>query len=736
MKKVALVLALAMTMTSVGGNTFAPVTDSVYAAEVETNQSGTSETAGEKIVLSSTVELGIEEVSHYVALESACLCEHKILKNDISYSFENGVLTAKGTGVADNSYTKLCSKSDIKEVVISTGVIGVADFAFSECKNIEKVSLSDTVKQIGCHAFEDAKLKSLVIPASVEKMGSDAFVSISKEATVTMPAKYEWACEDSDVLPGTIFDGVKEINLNTNYDPECMEVLRADRINTKSSDPKYKSYKGIVYTKNGKKLVQVPQGTKNLKIRKGCTTISLEAIAYQYDSNNDGDWVLFCSNLKSITIPSTVKKIVNDMNHPLTMNYNLTYNEDDDENMIDTLYKCKWNVSTNKLDGKSLVNLFRISNEKIFNKVIKNPKYKIKQKNGMYISKDGVLLKYTGKASSVTIPKNVKIIGDGAFLENAASIKSVNFDKNTKLKEIGDSAFYETGIKKLVIPNTVKKCGRYMLAYSKVKEIVLPKKCKKIDDFAFYGARKLKKIKLPKSVVSVGNGAFEDTGIEKIVFPKNLKKVGDNAFYDCNELKSIKLNNKLQIIGEWAFSNTKLNSVVIPNSVTRCGKSCFANSNVNSCQFSDNMTVIPEAMFADTKFVNVEIPGNIKRVEGHAFVGDNLQTVELQEGVESIAVDSFYGEWIHGENNHNTKPVEIVIPKSMKFISGNYLRYQLLYSKNSDYSDSKEFKLYDENMKLDVSELAQNGKLYCKVFDVYYTGEVSKNYLLVNYSFK
>ncbi|MCR5837798.1 MAG: leucine-rich repeat domain-containing protein [Lachnospiraceae bacterium] len=482
----------------------------------------------------------IDTVENGNELEFDTIFHKKIVKNDISYTFNNGVLTVAGTGIVDDSYTKNYNKDSIKEVVISKGIIGIADYAFMGCKNIKKITLPDGLEQIGCYAFADAALKELTIPATVTKIGYMPFEKISKDAVVTMPATgLEAKCvEHYDVLSDAIFNRVKEINLNTNYTPDKKFIFASEKLNVLGSDPNYSSFDGVVYSKDGKKLIQVPRYKDTLNIRKGCTTVSLQAIVYLYDSNNDGAWKNYCVKFKSITIPSTVNKVINDVEHANSDYFNILYDDDCEDT---SLAKCKWTIKSKKLDGKSILSILRIANKKTYKSIIKDKKFKIKKVGNMYISKDGVLLRYTGKEASVTIPAKVKVIGDAAFSDNN-NLKVVKFAKNSKIKEIGAYAF----------------------SYKSIKSITIPKGCKVIGNGAFSNSS-LTTINLPNTITTIGDYAFFKTPIKKIKMPKNLKTIGDSAFAGCEKLSTVAFNKKIKNIGNNAFNQTKLKSVKLPN---------------------------------------------------------------------------------------------------------------------------------------------------------------------------
>ena len=105
-----------------------------------------------------------------------------------------------------------------------------------------------------------------------------------------------------------------------------------------------------------------------------------------------------------------------------------------------------------------------------------------KVKNKMAITKDGVLIRYTGKKTNIKIPKNVKRIGRVAF--ERKKLKKVMFNK--KLKSVGESAFEDCVDLKIVKWNKgLKRIEKYAFAFTEVRKNKLPKKTK-VDKYAFY----------------------------------------------------------------------------------------------------------------------------------------------------------------------------------------------------------------------------------------------------------
>ena len=140
------------------------------------------------------------------------------------------------------------------------------------------------------------------------------------------------------------------------------------------------------------------------------------------------------------------------------------------------------------------------------------------------------LIKYNDNDSHVILPKNVQIIGDGAF-------------KGKNLTSI-------------VIPESVTEIGHYAFQGCKnLTSLYIPKSVEIIGDYAFKGCKKLNSIEIPTSVKRIGRGACDYTAICRIndghefEDKKNIR--GDTAdFLNVATLDEIRTNTSLDEIKE------------------------------------------------------------------------------------------------------------------------------------------------------------------------------------------
>ena len=98
---------------------------------------------------------------------------------------------------------------------------------------------------------------------------------------------------------------VDTITFNTKLKLANVSYLSANNLVVAKNDPSYQSIEGVIYTKDGKGIVRVPQKRTELKIKEGCTEFNMQSVLYN-STDSEGDEFNNCSKLKKIVIPSSV----------------------------------------------------------------------------------------------------------------------------------------------------------------------------------------------------------------------------------------------------------------------------------------------------------------------------------------------------------------------------------------------------------------------------------------------
>ena len=324
------------------------------------------------------------------------------------------------------------------------GIETIGQYAFYYCKMTE-VGFSSSVREIKNHAFENVKIENLYLPATIEKVETNAFAF----------AESKTAFLDAKEIQGSFFNATnitigKNVKVLENlYGSSWSSDCRIVNIYADEENENYSSINGNLYSKEGTVLIQyagaktatdfiVPKGVAIILKNAFNGAEHLEAVNLSESVEELEQYSFrYCSNLTSINL-NKVKKIANEA----FSECNKLIKSIKGLNIVDTwVIKCVVNT----------VSLVTIS--------------------------DGI----TGIAdwafcncgiTSIVIPENVKYVGNFAFygsksLERAtigngvASIGSSAFNNCTSLTiinigngvtNVGDDAFYGCPIEQAKTP--------------------------------------------------------------------------------------------------------------------------------------------------------------------------------------------------------------------------------------------------------------------------------------------
>lgn len=132
---------------------------------------------------------------------------------------ENGTLTITGNGSIDfgafRGFGKEDDKRVIKKVVISSGMIGIGNFAFENCSDLKSVEIPASVTSIGSAAFKDCSgLESMNIDEAnttyENPEGSNAIVEKSSK-TLVAGCKNTKIPDDVKIIGAYAFCGCSDL---------------------------------------------------------------------------------------------------------------------------------------------------------------------------------------------------------------------------------------------------------------------------------------------------------------------------------------------------------------------------------------------------------------------------------------------------------------------------------------------------------------------------------------------
>ena len=193
--------------------------------------------------------------------------------SDVSLEIPSAVAGKPVTVIADSS---LASENVITHVTLPETIQEIGSWSMPH--GLLSVDMPEGLKTIGNYAFSGYSSREIHIPDSVEFIGHCAF-SGSELESVTLPVSLQRIC----AMPFRDCQNLKEI------------LISEDNTNYKTAD-------GVLYTEDGKTLVQYPQAKgDSYVIEEGTETIAYGAFAV----------MLSDSSLSKVEFPQSLKIIEN-----------------------------------------------------------------------------------------------------------------------------------------------------------------------------------------------------------------------------------------------------------------------------------------------------------------------------------------------------------------------------------------------------------------------------------------
>ena len=200
-----------------------------------------------------------------------------IPRNALKYCSNVSSVTLPSTVKKIGNYA-FCGCSALKDISITKNIETIGASAFSGCSSITAVDISSLTEIASCTFYGCSSLTSVVIPDTTKKIGDYAFVDCSGLTEVTLPISAEYniggasnggsfyTCKNVQKITYTVGDG-------SIFDPE------EDIYGYTLPDAAREALTSVIY-------------------EEGISAIPRNALKY-------------CSNVSSVTLPSTVKKIGN-----------------------------------------------------------------------------------------------------------------------------------------------------------------------------------------------------------------------------------------------------------------------------------------------------------------------------------------------------------------------------------------------------------------------------------------
>ena len=172
-----------------------------------------------------------------------------------------------------------------------------------------------------------------------------------------------------------------------------------------------------------------------------------------------------------------------------------------------------------------------------------------------------------------------------------ATIYVEELNKEFTVTEIGEIAFWNAGINRITLPDTLKTIGESAFFYAyRLQSVTIPSSVTKLGSYAFFNCKVLKSVTLSDHITEIPESAFGSCpALESVVIPESVKTIGADAFKNCTALRSVTIPSSVTSIGSEAFNScSALTTVTIPGAAT-LWSGAFANcTGLTSVRLSSN----------------------------------------------------------------------------------------------------------------------------------------------------
>lgn len=492
--------------------------------------------------------------------------------------------------------------SSLSEIKIPNSVISIEDGAFAHCSSLTDVEIPDSVKYIGRPVFSDCtSLKRIKIGKNVDHVGGLIGEEYYDELGYI---KYDWYGSCENII---LSEGIEYIEAEAFSWTNLKHIEIPDSV-------KYIGREAFEGCKNLQEI-SIPDGAK-IGTCAFSHCYSLQKVRLPEDLKEIRNEVFeWCYALKDIVLPDSVTSIgesaFEDCSalEKINIPNGITTIEDE------TFKECSSLKNINIPDS------------------IKNIKYRA------FWGCDAL--------KKIVIPDSVTVIGQEVF--EFCDFEEMTIGKNVKIR-MGDEISSEGDI-------------IYWGWGCSAETVYLTEGRTEIQDLSSFGG--LKKIVLPDSLKRIGKSAFMYDELEEINLPEGLEEIGEEAFSHCLALKSIVIPDSVKTVGSNAFDECEnLKEITIGKDVSSkdliqwgCGKY------VNTLHLPDGMEEIKDNQFeALLRIKSVKIPDSVKRIGNYAFGGCiGLEEINLPEGLEEIGESAFFLSSL----------ISVKIPDSVKTV-GDY----------------------------------------------------------------
>jgi uncharacterized repeat protein (TIGR02543 family) len=223
----------------------------------------------------------------------------------------------------------------------------------------------------------------------------------------------------------------------------------------------------------------------------------------------------------------------------------------------------------------------------------------------------------SNRITEVKIPAGMNHIGDQSFMDNSitsVTIEGIENRFNDRWGAIGFPAIYLPGVK-IFGAFYVEESTGTLIGYDAIiggLDVEIPSEIDgiiitAIGDSAFRETR-IRSVIIPNTVVSIGNKAFQSNALTSVEIPSSVLTIESSAF-SSNQLTTVIFSEGLKEISNYAFAFNLIQSIVLPESIENISQSTFQSNRITEVKIPAGMNHIGDQSFMDNSITSVTIEG-------------------------------------------------------------------------------------------------------------------------------
>ena len=561
-------------------------------------------------------------------------------------------------GVTTIGKDAFSGNNTLTKVYIPDEVTSIDYAAFENCKNLKKVQIGDGVKSIGQSAFSGClSLSNVNIPRYTESIGSGAFAACPSLTDIEVNSKNRhYVC----------LDGV----LYTRDGSKMVQYLAGRPYSTYDIPEPVKEIEEFgFYGANMLTTVGIINGVEEVPEYAflNCTALNKVELPNTIRAIRKGAFG-GCTNLTKLSVPTTCGLIDSEAFTSMDGVKGDVVNETNGEVLSESGDSTAVASNTEASDNNTQAT--NNDNQPSLMDAVQEITGQVAE------TVESVTDAVTSGLTDKELGSTTIVGGQAVFLIDPTSMNVRGFDIDAAQTE---DSIADSGNSSSAGEDIRAYSGRdydvidgIMGHYGKSDpNVVIPDGTTRVGNRVFYNNKDINSVMIPASVREIGDFAFARSSLASVDIPAGTEKIGYAAFYNCNNLANINVPSSVKEIELGAFDNTAFinnwrsiedgnnflvlgdgvlvaykghgSEVDIPASVKTIGPGVFeGNNRIKSVTISNNCKKISEDAFNGCrKLSSIKLPDNLETIEDRAFKDTGLTYVELPMTVRSIGLGAF-----------------------------------------------------------------------------------------------